>query len=161
MAVGFLAPTRSSCLSRPLPVSNFFFVDAFGMSVVDVRDDLTLQPFLDVGSDGTQTWDTIDDINCQIETVDLIENRKLERSVDAALLLVPAYMNVVVILAPVTKLMNERSVGVEVEDHGFVSGKQRIEVPVGEAMGVFGLRHETEQIHNIDESYLQIGEALL
>jgi hypothetical protein len=28
-------------------------------------------------------------------------------------------------------------------------------------MGVFGLRHETEQIHNIDESYLQFGEALL
>src|SRR5579862_9725728 len=124
MAVGFLAPTRSSCLSRPLPVSNFFFVDAFGMSVVDVRDDLTLQPFLDVGADGAQTWDTIDDVNCQIETVDLIENRKFERRVDAALFLVPAHMYVVVILAPVTKFVNERSVGVEVEDDRLVGGEE-------------------------------------
>src|SRR5580698_5532585 len=154
-------PTRLSCLSWPLPVSNLLLVDAFGVSVGNARDDLTLQPFLDVGSDGTQTWDTIDHVNCQIEAVDLIENRRFERSVDAALLLVPAYVYVVVILAPVTKFMYERSVGMEVEDHRFVGGKQGIEVPVGEAMGVFGLRHETEQIHNIDEPYFQIGEALL
>ena len=85
-------------LSRPLPVSNFFFVDAFSVSVVNARDDLTLQPFLDVGADGTQTRDTIDDVDCQIEAVDLIENREFERSVDAALFLVPAHMYVVVIL---------------------------------------------------------------
>ena len=136
-------------------------VDAFGVSVVDARDDLILQPFLDVGSDGMQTRDTIDDVNCQIEAVDLIENRKFERSVDAALFLVPAYMYVVVIPAPVTKFVNERSVGMEVEDHRLVGGKQRIEVPVGEPMRMFGLRHEAEKIHNIDESYLQIGEVLL
>ncbi len=28
-------------------------------------------------------------------------------------------------------------------------------------MGVFGLRHEAEKIHNIDESYLQFREPLL
>ena len=27
-------------------------------------------------------------------------------------------------------------------------------------MGVLGLRHESKKIHNIDESYLQIGEVL-
>ena len=41
----------SPCLSRPLPVSNFFFVDAFGVSVVNALDDLALQPFFDVGAD--------------------------------------------------------------------------------------------------------------
>ena len=78
------------CLAfRPLPVSNFFVVDAFGVSEVNVRDDLSLQPFLDVGPDGTQTRDTIDDVDCKIESVDLIQNRKFERSVDAALFLYP------------------------------------------------------------------------
>ena len=114
----------SPCLSRPLPVSNFFFVDAFDVCIVNARDDLTLQPFLDVGTDGTQTWDKIDDVNCQIETVDLIENRKFERSVDAALFLIPAYMYVVVILAPVTKFVNERSIGMEVEDDWLVGGEE-------------------------------------
>jgi hypothetical protein len=112
------------CLSRPLPVSNFFFVDPFGVCIVNARDDLTLQPFLDVSTDGTQTWDKIDDVNCQIETVDLIENRKFERSVDAALFLVPVYMYVVVILAPVTKFVNERSIGMEVEDDRLVGGEE-------------------------------------
>jgi hypothetical protein len=59
-----LLPTRLSRLSGPLPVSNLLLVDAFRVSVVNARDDLTLQQFLDVGSDGTQTWDTIDDVNC-------------------------------------------------------------------------------------------------
>jgi NADPH:quinone reductase-like Zn-dependent oxidoreductase len=60
------------------------------VSVANARDDLTLQPFLDVGADKTQTWDAIDDVNCQIEAVDLIENREFERRVDAAFFLVPA-----------------------------------------------------------------------
>ena len=49
----------------------------------------------------------------------------------------------------------------EVEDHRFVGGEERIEVAIGEPMRVFGLRHEAEKIHNIDESDLQIGEVLL
>src|SRR5580692_6836939 len=133
-------PTRLSCLSRPLPVSNLLLVDAFGVSVVNARDDLTLQPFLDVGADRTQTRDTIDDINCQIEAIDLIENRKLERGVDAALLLIPAYMYVVVILAPIAELVNERSITMEVEDHRLVDGEQRIEIAIGKSMRMFSLR---------------------
>jgi hypothetical protein len=86
------AVVSCQCLSGPLPVSNLFLVDAFRVSVVNARVDLAPQQFLDVGSDGTQTWDTIDEVNCQIETVNLVENRKFERRVDAALFLVPAYM---------------------------------------------------------------------
>ena len=40
-----------------------------------------------------------------------------------ALFLVPAHMYVVVILAPVTQFVNERSIGVEVEDHRLVDCK--------------------------------------
>ena len=63
-----LRADRLPCLSRPFPVSNFFFVDPFGVCIVNARDDLTLQPFLDVGAHGTQTWDTIDDVDCQTAT---------------------------------------------------------------------------------------------
>ena len=79
---------RSICLSRPLPVSNFLFVDAFGVSVADARDDLILQPFLGVRCDGSQAWNTIDYVDCQTEAVDLIKNCELERSVDASLLFI-------------------------------------------------------------------------
>jgi len=93
------------------------------VSIVNARDDLTLQPFLDMGSDDTQAWDTIDDVNCQIEAVNLIENRKFERSIDATLFFVPPHMNVLMIRAPVSKFVNERSIGMEVEDNWLVGGK--------------------------------------
>src|SRR5580698_6756936 len=76
-------------LSWPLPVSNLFFVDAFSVRVGDALNDLTLQPLLHMGADGAQARDAIDDVNCQIETVDLVENRELQRRVDASLLFVP------------------------------------------------------------------------
>ena len=87
-------------------------------------NDLPLQPFLDVGADGAQARNTVDDVDCQIEAIDLIENREFERSVDVALLLIPAHMNVFMIRAAISKLVDERSIGVEVEDHRLVGGEE-------------------------------------
>jgi len=50
---------------------------------------------------------------------------------------------------------------VEVEDDGLVRGEQGIEVAIGEAVRVFGFRHETEQIDDVDEADLQIGKVFL
>src|ERR1017187_8333640 len=113
-------PTLSPCLPRPLPISHFFFVDAFPMSIIDALDDLVLQPFLDVSANGVQAWNPVDDIDGQIEAVDLVKNGKFQRSVYVSLFLVSAHMDVVVILAPVAEFVNQRSVGVEVENDGLV-----------------------------------------
>src|SRR4029077_15991112 len=119
----FFSPTRSSCLPRPLPVSNVLFIDAFVVSVVEALDDLPLQPFFDVSANGAQTRNTVDDIDCQVEAIDLVDNREFKRSVDIPLFLVAAHMNVVMVRAPVTEFVNERGVGVEVEDHRLVGGE--------------------------------------
>ena len=126
-----------TCLSRPLPVADFLLIDAFGMGVVDALDDLALQPFLDMSPGWLQTRNAIDDVNRQIEAVHLIEDRKLERSIDVALFLVSADVKVVMIFSAVTKLVDERSIRVEVEDNRFVCGEQRIEIAIREAMRVF------------------------
>ena len=121
-------------LSRPFPVADFFFVDAFGVRVVDAVDDLVFQPFFDVGADGAQARNAVDDIDRQVEAVDLIEDREFQRRVDVAFFLVSAHMNVVVIRAAVAQLVNQRGVGVEVEDDRLVGGEERIEVAVGESV---------------------------
>ena len=72
-------------LTRPFPVANFFLIDALGVSVVDALDDLALQPFFDVSADGAQTRNAVDDINGQVEAVDLVDDRKLQRGIDIAL----------------------------------------------------------------------------
>ena len=62
----------------------------------------------------------VDDVDGEVEAVDLVEDGELERRVDVALLLVAAHVDVVVVLAAVGELVDERGVGVEVEDDGLV-----------------------------------------
>ncbi len=137
MRSSFLGRLFRHCLPRPFPVANFFFVDAFGVSVVDALDDLVLQPFLDVRADGAQARNAIDDVDRQIEAIDLIEDREFERSVDVALFLVSAHMDVVMIRAPVGELVNQRGIGMEVEDDRLVGGEERIEVAIGKPVRMF------------------------
>jgi hypothetical protein len=61
-------------------------------------------------------------------TADCCEKSSICRTSDAALFLVPAHTYVVVISAPVTQFVNERSIGMEVEDDRLVCGEERIEI---------------------------------
>ena len=94
------------------------------MCVGNALDDLSLQPFLDVSANGAHTRDAIDDIHRQMEAVDLVENRKFERSVDAALLFLTVHVNVVVVRAPVREFVNKRRIGMEVENDRLVGREE-------------------------------------
>src|SRR5689334_11426084 len=54
-------------------------------------------------------------------------DRKFERSVDVALFLVAAHMDVGVVRSAIRELVNQPRTSMEVEDHGFVSGEQGID----------------------------------
>ena len=71
------------------------------MGVIDAVDDLILQPFLDVCTDGAQARNPVDDIDRQVEAIDLIVNGKLQRCVDVALFLVAADVDVLVVVATI------------------------------------------------------------
>ena len=58
------------------------------------------------------------------------------------------------ILAPVAEFVNQRSVGMEVEDDGLVRGEKRIEIAVGEPVRMLGGRQQAKKIDHIDEAYL-------
>ena len=100
------------------------------MGIVDAVDDLVLQPLFGVRGGGLQALYPVDDIDCEVEAVDLIENRKLQRRVDVALFLIPADVDVSVVGPAISELVDERRVGVEVEDDGLVAGEQAVELLV-------------------------------
>ncbi len=151
---------KASESSGPFPGADFWFVYAFGVGVVDAVDDLVFEPFLHVGADGREARDTVDDVDGDVEAIDLIEDGEFERRVDVALFFVAANVNIVVIFAAVAELVDERSVGMEIEDDRLVDGEEGIEIAVGEAVRMFGVGQEAEKIDHIDEANFQVGKML-
>ena len=92
---------------RPFPGADFRAVYAFGVGVADAVDDLVFEPFFDVGADGREARDAIDDVDGDIEPINLIEDGEFEGRVDVALFFVAADVNVVVISAAVGEFVNE------------------------------------------------------
>ena len=103
---------------------------------------------------------TINHIDRQIEPVNLIQDRQLQRSIDVPLLLVPAHMNVVMVRPPVRELVDQRSICMEIEDHRLILREQAIELPRREPMRMFLLRHQPKHIHHIHKPDLYIRQVL-
>ncbi len=117
-------------LGGPPPTGNLRAVDAVFVSVGDGVDDLVLEPLLGVCGGRLQRRHTIDDVDGEVEAVDLIQDGEFERGVDVALFLVSTHVDVVVIFSAIGELVDQCSVGVEVEDYGFVESEEAVELAV-------------------------------
>ena len=58
------------------------------------------------------------------------------------------------------ELVNEPGVAVKVEDHRLILGEERVEVTIGQSVRMFRIRLQPIQIHDIDETNLEIRETL-
>src|SRR5271166_4847269 len=114
-----------------------------------------------VGADGTEAGNAVDDVDCQVEAIDLIDDGELKRRVDVAFFLVPAHVDVLVIPAAVGKFVDERGVRMKIEDDGLVDGEERVEITIRKPVRMFGGGHQTEKINDVDEANLEVGETLL
>src|ERR1700733_4454124 len=109
--------TRARLFGRgPSPVLDFRLVHAFGVSVLSAFDDLPLEPLLQMGPGTLQPGHAVNHVDRQVEAIDLIKDRELQRRIDVAFLFVPAHMNVVVIGPAISKFVDEPRVSVEVEN---------------------------------------------
>jgi hypothetical protein len=111
------------------------------MSIVDAIDNLSLQPLFDMSARWVQARNAVDYVNRQVAAIDLVEDGEFERCVDAAFFFISTHVNVVVILTALGKLVDERGIGMEVEDYRLIRGEKRVEVAVGKSVRVFALRH--------------------
>jgi len=113
----------STILSRPFPVADLFPIDAFGVGIADAVDNLALQPLFHMRADGAQTRNTVDDVDRKIKTINLVQDRQLKRCVDVASFLVSTHMNVFMVPATVAELVDQRGVGMEVENNRLVDSE--------------------------------------
>src|ERR1700733_12360306 len=104
-----------------MPVANMRHVVAMFVDVELVLDELVAQPLLLVTGDAVKLWNTVEHIACEMEPVEIVQHRHVERSGCGSFLLVPADVQVVVIRAPVGQSVNEPRIPMESEYDGLIS----------------------------------------
>src|SRR5262245_50198830 len=102
----------------------------------------------------------INHVDREAKPIDLVLDRQVQRGVDVTLLLVTAHVQIAVIRPAIRESMDQPRVAVEVEDDRLVGGEQRIKVAIRQTMRMLAGRREAEQIDDVDEANLQIGEML-
>ena len=116
-----LRSVKHALLQRPLPFPVLLGINAVLVGIIDRVDDLPLQPIHCMRSPLLEVRHAVDYVDGEVEAVYLVQDRQLQRRIDVALLLVATHMEVVVIRAPISQLVDQRRIGVEVEDDRLVS----------------------------------------
>ena len=113
-----------------------------------------------MGTAVLQLRNAVDHVDRQVEAIYLVANRELQRSIDVALFLIPAYMYIGVIRPTVGELMNKPGISVEVEHDRLVSCKERVKVLIGESVRMLSIRLKTVQVHHVHKADLQLRDLL-
>ena len=98
---------------------------------------------------------TVDYIDRQVKPIDLIADRKLQRSVDVAFLLVSADVDIGVVVSAIGEFVNEPGIAVEIEDHRLIFREERIEIAIAQTMRVLRVRLKAVQIYDVNETDLE------
>ena len=114
---------------REPPSGDLRAVDPVLIRVSPGLDLLITEFFFRVPPDVLQLGYAIDGVDGQAEAIDLVVYRQFHRSVDVALLLVAANMDIFV-PAGVSQAVNQVGISVEIEDDRLVYRKQGIEVAI-------------------------------
>jgi hypothetical protein len=98
---------------------------------------LVADELLEISRAMTERGHPIDHVGRQVEAVQVIEHRHVERRSRGAFLFVAAQVQVLVVGAAVGQPVNQPGIAVVGEDNRFVGGEQGVEFPVREPAGVF------------------------
>ena len=102
----------------------------------------------------------VDHVRHQMEPVEVVHDRHVERRADRPFFLVAAHVQVLVVGAAVGQPVDQPGVAVVGEDDRLVLGEERVEVVVAQAVRVLGWRLEPHQVDDVDHADLQLREVL-
>ena len=143
----------------PYPIFNFGNVFAHFCDIVFVFYEQVVHLLEERRARISQTGQHGDRRLHEVETVDLILYAHIERRRDGAFLHVSEYVQIL-IFARVGQFVDEGRIAVEVEDDGFIFGKDRIVIGVGQSVRVHTVRLQLHQVDHVDETDLQIGQVV-
>ena len=137
---------------RPNPICCVRLIDAELVRVISAFDLLVQKVLPGVTANVLESRHTIDNIHGEAESVDVVVDGQLKRSTDASLLLIATHMKVIVIRAAIGQVVDQLRIAVEVEDDRLVDCEERIEIGVGESVGMLGIWLQLEEVDYIDEA---------
>src|SRR5579859_1464888 len=118
------APVAGQKSLWPRPVPDLRPVYAVRVRVLHTVGNLITEPLLRVGTYVAKARYALDNVQSQVVTADVVQDRQLERGVDITLFLVPAHVDVFVILPAVREPVNEQRITVKVEYDRLVAGEE-------------------------------------
>jgi hypothetical protein len=121
----------------PLPIQNFWHVDAMLVDVLLVFNKFVADELFEMSAHPLQLGNSIHHVAGQMETIEVIQHRHIKWSRRRALFFIAAHVKVIVIMAAISEAMDQPRIPVISEDHRLIDGEQGIEVAVREAVRVF------------------------
>ena len=115
---------------RPFPVADLRHIVAVAGDVLFVLDELVAQKLLEVGAPALQPGHAVDHVAGQMEAVEIVQHRHVERRGRGAFLFISPHVQIVVIGAPISEAMDQPGIAVEREDDGLIRREERVEIPV-------------------------------
>ena len=119
-------------------------------------DELLAKP----GGLGSEPRHPVDDVDGEVEAVEIVEHDHVERRRGRSFLLVAADVQVPVVRPPVREAVDQPRIAVVREDDRPVGREDRVELRVGQAVWVLGVRLEAHQVDDVDDADHQVGKRL-
>jgi len=130
------------------------------IDILPVLGQLVRELLLQVDAPVAGLRQAINRIPDEVETVEIVEHRHIERRGDRAFFLVAAHVDVVVIGAAVGEPVNQPWVGVKGEDDWLVPREQLVEIRVAQSVRVFALGLQPHEVNDVDDADFQFGQML-
>src|SRR6516225_1588428 len=141
----------------PFPALDFGHVIAVPANELLVLNQLVANRLLGVCGSRSELRHAVDHVAYQVETIELVQYAHVERCARCTLFFVAPHVKVPVARSPVGKPVNEPWVAVEGENDWLVSSEQRVEIVIREAMRMLTRRLQFHEIHDVDNTHLQVG----
>src|SRR6478752_1248245 len=128
--------------------------------VLAVLDEPVLQLLLQVVASLTDRAHAVDNVDRQMEPVEVVTHRHVERRGDRSFLFVPAHVDAVVVGATVSQAMDQPRVRMKREDDGLVASEEIDEVRIGQSVRMLARRLQPHQVYDIYDTNTQFGQML-
>ena len=105
---------------------------------------------------GSEPRDAVNDIGHEMEPVQIIQDRHIERRRRGAFFLVAAHVEIGMVGAAVGEPVNQPRIAMEGKDDRLVLGEQYIKLWLAQAVRVFMRRLELHDVHHVNDPDLQV-----
>ena len=136
----------------PFPITNFRQVLTVFSNVLRVLDKFVLKLLLEIDALVAGLWQAIDGVHDEVEAVQIIEHRHIERRGDRTFFFVAADVQVLMVGATVGESVDQPGISVEREDDRFVFGEELVEIRVAQSVRMFALRLQFHQVDDVDDA---------